>query len=122
MSNIVQADSQETPVGEFEKPATTGVFSAGVVREAELVAEPALPFEAFCKMPYREARQEAIATFERVYVHSLLSRCGGNVSQAARLAAMDRVYLHRLMRRHGLRAPKAAINAERLPAQADEPG
>jgi two-component system response regulator GlrR len=54
-------------------------------------------------IPYDEARQQAIAEFERVYLRALLDRHGGNVSQAAREAGIDRVYLHRLIRRHAIK-------------------
>jgi len=51
---------------------------------------------------YAEARKQAIADFEKKYVHDLLQANEGNVSQSARSAGMDRVYLHRLIRRYGL--------------------
>ncbi|HHH31247.1 MAG TPA: FHA domain-containing protein [Polyangiaceae bacterium] len=53
--------------------------------------------------PYAEARNTALAEFERDYVTALLDHHGGNVSAAARAAGMARPYLHRLLRRHGLR-------------------
>lgn len=52
-------------------------------------------------LPYAEARRQAIAAFEKHYVHDLLRTHEGNVSQAARHADIDRVYLHKLIRRHG---------------------
>jgi len=53
--------------------------------------------------PYAEARNVALAHFERDYVAALLKHHSGNVSAAARAAGMARPYLHRLLRRHGLR-------------------
>src|SRR5215831_15528581 len=54
-------------------------------------------------VPYRAARAEALAAFERRYLRSLIEANGGNASAAARAASMDRPYLLSLLRRHGLR-------------------
>jgi len=54
-------------------------------------------------IPYAQAREHAIAGFERSYVGALLKRAGGNVSEAARLAGLDRSNFRRVMRRAGLR-------------------
>lgn len=56
--------------------------------------------------PYREARGEVLARFERRYLTRLLERAGGNVRQAARDARMDRTYLIELIRRHELTAKR----------------
>ena len=53
--------------------------------------------------PYRAARAEALAAFERTYLRKLIEATGGNASAAARAANMDRPYLLSLLRRHGLR-------------------
>jgi two-component system response regulator GlrR len=55
------------------------------------------------KVPYAEARRQALDSFEREYAEALLKLHGGKVSQAASAADMDRVYLYRLLRRHGLK-------------------
>jgi len=60
---------------------------------------PASLFE----QPYREARAQAVAAFERAYLRRLTEQCGGNASEAARRAKMDRPYLLSLLRKHGLR-------------------
>jgi DNA-binding NtrC family response regulator len=54
-------------------------------------------------VPYRAARAEALAAFERRYLRTLIETNGGNASAAARAASMDRPYLLSLLRRHGLR-------------------
>jgi DNA-binding NtrC family response regulator len=54
-------------------------------------------------VPYRRARADAIATFERRYLSHLIEATGGNASGAARAAGMDRPYLLSLLRKHGLR-------------------
>ncbi len=54
-------------------------------------------------LAYRDARAEALATFEREYLTKLLGACAGNASEAARRAHMDRPYLLSLLSKHGLR-------------------
>jgi hypothetical protein len=61
------------------------------------------PSAALLTLPYREARAQAIAAFERAYLGRLSEACGGNASEAARRAKMDRPYLLGLLRKHGLR-------------------
>jgi DNA-binding NtrC family response regulator len=49
---------------------------------------------------YQQARDAALASFERDFVQHLLRTFDGNVSKAAREAKVDRVYLHKLIKRH----------------------
>ncbi len=51
----------------------------------------------------RVARERVIADFERHYLTWLMSRAGGNMSRAARIARVDRTTLYRLIDKHGLR-------------------
>jgi len=68
------------------------------------LAQPATPAPAAATIPpYRVARAEALAAFERSYLRRLIEMAGGNASAAARAANMDRPYLLSLLRRHGLR-------------------
>lgn len=53
-------------------------------------------------LDYKQAREEALTSFEREYVAHLLRTFDGNVSKASREAGLDRAYLHRLIKRHGL--------------------
>jgi transcriptional regulator of acetoin/glycerol metabolism len=52
---------------------------------------------------YYEARDQLLATFDRRYLARVVSRSGGNLSKAARMAGIDRTTFYRLMQRHGLR-------------------
>ena len=54
-------------------------------------------------IPYRDARAQVLAEFERRYLGDLIAACDGNASEAARRAKMDRPYLLTLLRRHKLR-------------------
>jgi DNA-binding NtrC family response regulator len=48
------------------------------------------------------AKERAIVEFERTYLAEVLRRCGGNVSQAARVAGKERRAFQRLLRKHNL--------------------
>lgn len=49
---------------------------------------------------YHAAKDRVIAQFEKDYLSRLVSRAGGNMSKAARLASIDRTTLYRLMDKH----------------------
>ncbi len=74
-----------------------------VERAAALKRPEDLSLPAQSAQPsYGDAKEHAVAEFERAFVTELLVRAKNNVSEAARLAAMDRVYLTKLIRKHGL--------------------
>ena len=54
---------------------------------------------------FSDARQRAIAAFERLYVTQLLERHDGRVSRAAKAAGITRAYLYRLLQRHDVPRP-----------------
>jgi two-component system, NtrC family, response regulator GlrR len=54
-------------------------------------------------LPFRSARERALASFERRYLAATLERHGGNVSAAARSSGIDRAHFYRLLHRHGFR-------------------
>ena len=49
---------------------------------------------------YHPAKDRLVAHFEKEYLSRLVSRAGGNMSKAARLASIDRTTLSRLMEKH----------------------
>ncbi len=49
---------------------------------------------------YHSAKDRVVAQFEKEYLTRLVSRAGGNMSKAARLASIDRTTLYRLMDKH----------------------
>jgi DNA-binding NtrC family response regulator len=54
-------------------------------------------------LPYREAKDRAVHSFESTYFGALLQRAGGNVSEAARQAGLDRSNFRRAAKRAGVR-------------------
>jgi DNA-binding NtrC family response regulator len=50
-------------------------------------------------LPWKEARERYLESFERSYAQALLARCDGNVSAAAREAGVDRKTFYALLRR-----------------------
>lgn len=58
--------------------------------------------EVDASLPYKMAKEELLNRFEEAYVSSLLERCGGNISKAARTAGIARRYFKELMHKHGL--------------------
>jgi DNA-binding NtrC family response regulator len=67
---------------------------------APLEAAPPVVDDA---LPYADARQLALASFERRYLEALLARHHGRVAAAARFAGVGRVYLYRLLAKHGIK-------------------
>jgi DNA-binding NtrC family response regulator len=51
---------------------------------------------------YHVARDRVLAEFEKSYLTSIVTRSGGNMSKAARLAGVDRTTLYRLIEKHDL--------------------
>jgi DNA-binding NtrC family response regulator len=52
---------------------------------------------------YHLAKDRLVAHFEKEYLSRLVTRAGGNMSKAARLASIDRTTLYRLMEKHSFR-------------------
>jgi len=52
--------------------------------------------------PFKVAKAQAIAQFERMYITALLTRTSGNITLAARLSGKDRSDISKLVRKYGL--------------------
>jgi two-component system response regulator AtoC len=50
-------------------------------------------------LPWKDAREQYLASFESSYAQAVLARCGGNVSAAAREAGVDRKTFYALLNR-----------------------
>lgn len=53
-------------------------------------------------LPFKEAKEQIIGTFERAYLERLLARHANNISAASRDAGIDRNYLYRLIKKYDL--------------------
>ncbi|HYW43326.1 MAG TPA: sigma-54 dependent transcriptional regulator [Bryobacteraceae bacterium] len=74
----------------------------GGVLEPEDIAGDAQPTGAACNLsslPWKEAREQYLASFELSYAQALLARCDGNISAAAREAGVDRKTFYALLKR-----------------------
>ncbi|ADU64781.1 sigma-54 factor interaction domain-containing protein [Desulfurispirillum indicum S5] len=65
---------------------------------AEIHGFSRLPMDT--QLPYNEAKEQALREFHHEYLGSILSRAGGNITQAARTLNLDRANLQRLLRRY----------------------
>jgi transcriptional regulator with PAS, ATPase and Fis domain len=77
------------------EPNSIPIYDDNTDWPAESAASAAVLDEAF-----HTAKDNVIAQFEREYLIRLVSRAGGNMSKAARLAGVDRTTLYRLMDKH----------------------
>jgi DNA-binding NtrC family response regulator len=80
----------------FERPSSSpgqqaGRYVRGMVLPAGLE-----------DLPYRDAKQRAVSSFDGAYFSALLERTGGNVSEAARQAGLDRSNFRRAAKRAGV--------------------
>ncbi len=50
-------------------------------------------------LPWKDAREQYLASFEGNYAQAVLARCAGNVSAAAREAGVDRKTFYALLKR-----------------------
>ena len=64
-------------------------------------SQSVLPGEA-PDLPFKEAKEKIVMSFERAYIERLMARHKGNISAASRDASIDRNYLYRLLKKHEL--------------------
>jgi DNA-binding NtrC family response regulator len=73
-----------------------GILGPQDVEEGSPVAEEAASLSA---LPWKDAREQYLASFESSYAQAVLARCSGNVSAAAREAGVDRKTFYMLLKR-----------------------
>ncbi|GAB6039199.1 sigma-54 dependent transcriptional regulator [Fundidesulfovibrio butyratiphilus] len=87
----------------------SAVFSSGAhitETQVRLIDQPGLPTPSGSGMgeTYKEARARVVDDFTRSYIHVLLEKTGGNISQAARLSGLERFSLQKILKRLGMDA------------------
>ena len=79
-------------------------YSENQLDEHAHVCNDLAHWEHLYTAPYAHAKQVAVSTFIRAYLHRLLKRHHGCVSAAARDAGLERSALQRLLRNHDVPA------------------
>jgi DNA-binding NtrC family response regulator len=74
------------------------VFNLGPAAAAPVTIGLNLPGVA-TPLPYKEARAQLVAGFERAYVEALIERHGDNLTRAAAAAGLSRKHLYALLKR-----------------------
>jgi DNA-binding NtrC family response regulator len=69
-----------------------------------LGSDPPRPSKELVQVPFKDAKEKWVSSFERDYIVSLLKRHGGNISHAAREADIDRKYFRKLMKKYEIDA------------------
>ena len=79
----------------------TALHPGGVLQPEDLVDDLQHPSAAshLSALPWKEAREQYLASFELSYAQAVLARCEGNVSAAAREAGVDRKTFYALLKR-----------------------
>jgi DNA-binding NtrC family response regulator len=92
----------------------------GGVLEPEDIEEDSPNLEAastLSTLPWKDAREQYLASFESSYAQAVVARCGGNVSAAAREAGVDRKTFYTLLKRE-----KEQTTGEPIPQSNQEYG
>jgi DNA-binding NtrC family response regulator len=80
----------------------TALHPGGVLGPDDVAEDRRPPAEAASGpslLPWKDAREQYLASFECSYAQAVLARCGGNVSAAAREAGVDRKTFYALLKR-----------------------
>ena len=97
---LTRAVSLANRPGEPPAPFEKLVFNVGPVTGQPATIGPSYPGVA-THIPYREARDQMVSTWERAYIEALLDRHDGNVTRAAEAAGVSRKYLYDIIHRAG---------------------
>ncbi|BBO68756.1 Fis family transcriptional regulator [Desulfosarcina alkanivorans] len=74
----------------------------GIPREPSPGPGPDMP--PFLDLPYKEAKENNLSTFNATYIGHMLTLSKGNVTQAAKACGLERQALQQIMRRYGISA------------------
>ena len=78
----------------------SALHSGGTLEAKDLDEEFAIadPSNSLAALPWKDARERYLASFQSSYAQAVLARCGGNVSAAAREAGVDRKTFYALLK------------------------
>jgi DNA-binding NtrC family response regulator len=79
----------------------TALHPDGVLEPGDLADDVPAPEAAgtLSRLPWKEAREQYMASFEASYARAVMARCDGNISAAAREAGVDRKTFYALLKR-----------------------
>jgi DNA-binding NtrC family response regulator len=105
---IIQLDHlpEHLRTGEPGMPHTLGgdTFPEAEVPAGALSGDAPRPPRELVQVPFKDAKERWVSSFERDYIVSLLRRHSGNISHAAREADIDRKYFRKLMKKYDIDA------------------
>jgi len=103
LGNVLERALLLSADGRVEAVDLPDGLRSGGGRAALVPAVAPLALEALLALPWRDARDRALAELEGRYFRALLARTQGRVGEAARLAGLDPRSLYAKMRQLGLR-------------------
>jgi DNA-binding NtrC family response regulator len=79
----------------------TALHPGGVIGPEDLEEDSVViaKTDGVSSLPWKDAREQYLASFELSYAQAMLARCGGNVSAAAREAGVDRKTFYALLKK-----------------------
>jgi DNA-binding NtrC family response regulator len=86
------------------------VFNLGPAAATPLTLGAELPGVS-TNVPYKEAKEQLVQTFDQIYVSALLDRHHGHVTKAAAAAGLSRKHLYELMRKIEMPEPPGSEDA-----------
>src|SRR5687767_2709308 len=107
LQNVIEHVAVLAEPDQVIQPDDIPVYDDNNEWPAESVVSPAVLDEA-----YHPAKDRVVAQFEKEYLTRLISRAGGNMSKAARLASIDRTTLYRLMDKHQFHREESSGSTE----------
>ncbi len=91
--------------GEEITPEAIGWQAAACVADLET--------DDLSMIPYREAKEDVLAQFNRRYIRTALEKTGGNVTQAARHSRIERQSFQQIMRKYDIRSESFRAGAKK---------
>jgi transcriptional regulator with GAF, ATPase, and Fis domain len=107
---LARAQRESSALVPVSSPGAGGPVSSPGVVAVQIRTEPSLPTVApqlapQLDMPFKDAKEIWVASFEREYIGHLLRKNRNNISHAAREAEIDRKYFRKLMRKYAIEVP-----------------